>query len=101
MTPDFLNRIEKSPVLSKAFQDPRFLQLSQELAKDPINTMKKVANTMPQYIEALKEFSALIGDAMEKIADKREGEPELDDREQALVNAVMKNPRVQVNIPDI
>jgi hypothetical protein len=97
MTPDFLDRIEKSPVLRKAFQDERFLVISQELARDPVNTMKKVSQHMPEFLDALREFTALIGDQMTKKAEEMEA-PKLDASEQALVDRVMKEPAVQVSI---
>lgn len=96
MTSDFLQKIDHSPTLKAAFQDPRFIQVSQQLAKDPVGTMKVVSKTMPQYVEALKEFMGLIGEAMEKKADLEDFKHHSLEDHEALVDRVLKDESVQV-----
>lgn len=102
MTPAFLESIQKSPTLIKAFQDPSFLALSQELAKDPVRTMQKVAQSQPKYLEALKEFSSLIGEAMDlkaKVMDSNGFKAEeLNEFEQQLIKKVKSDSKVQVTV---
>ncbi|KAJ3344873.1 hypothetical protein HDU91_007525, partial [Kappamyces sp. JEL0680] len=104
MTPAFLAKIDKSPVLSKAFQDPRFLAFSQELAGNPIATMQKVAQQAPEYLDALREFSGLIGEAMEEQANRSAPttakDPPLDEFEQGLVDKVLSDQAVQNALRD-
>ncbi len=98
MTPSFIEKIEKSPVLRKAFQDERFLAISQQLARDPIATIQKVSKELPHFIPALQEFTALIGETMEEKAQEEELKklPKLDDFEQGLIDRVMSDEKVQV-----
>jgi hypothetical protein len=95
-----MDRIDKSPVLKKAFQDPRFLTISQQLARDPLNTMKMVSERHPEYLEALKEFSGLLGEVMEQKAEEQE-KPKLDPFEQGLVDNVMKDIKIQARVSKI
>ncbi|KAJ3317976.1 hypothetical protein HDV06_001008 [Boothiomyces sp. JEL0866] len=101
MTPEFLDRIDKSPVLQKAFQSPQFLQLMSEMSKDPISTFKKCENKFPQYLEALKEFAGLLGSAFEQKAEEKErleleeNMAKLNPFEQDLVKKVMSNTELQ------
>jgi hypothetical protein len=95
MTPQFLEKIDQSPVLRKAFQDPRFLQMSQELVKNPIQTLQQCQLHFPEWMEALKEFSGLLGEAFEAKANEVDTSG-LDEFERGLVNRVVKDERVQV-----
>lgn len=100
MTPAFMEKIDKSPVLRKAFQDARFLAISQQLAKDPVATIQRVSKEMPHFIPALQEFTALIGETMEQKAleEERKKQPPLDSFEQGLVDRVMGDTKVQVRL---
>lgn len=100
MTPSFLDRIEKSPVLSKAFQDPNFLQMSQELIKDPVTTLKKCADSYPQWLAAIQEFAGLLGETFEAKADELEAKQPLSEFEQRLIDRVQKDPKVQDALKD-
>ena len=95
-----MEKIEKSPVLRKAFQDDRFLIIAQQLARDPMSTIQKVSKEMPHFIPALQEFTALIGDTMERKAQEEElkKQPKLDDFEQGLIDRVMSDEKVQVSL---
>lgn len=101
MTPDFLDQIDKSPILQKAFQSPQFIQLMSEMGKDPVSTFKKCESQYPQYLEALKEFAGLLGKAFEHKADEKERKEleenmaQLNPFEQDLVKKVMSNPELQ------
>jgi hypothetical protein len=95
MTPQFLDKIDKSPVLRKAFQDPRFLRMSQELVKDPVKTLQQCQQQFPEWMEALREFSGLLGEAFEAKANEVDTSG-LDEFEKNLVNRVMKDQHVQV-----
>ncbi|KAJ3267470.1 hypothetical protein HDV01_005159 [Terramyces sp. JEL0728] len=101
MTPAFLEQIDKSPLLQKAFQNPEFLQLMSQMGKDPERTFKKCESEYPQYLDALKEFAGLLGQAFEQKAGEQEraeleqNMAQLNPFEQDLVKKVMSNPELQ------
>ncbi|KAI9096133.1 hypothetical protein DFS34DRAFT_624088 [Phlyctochytrium arcticum] len=72
LTPEFLEKIEKNPVLAKALNDPAFQQAAADLQKDPEAAFKMYSQTRPDLLSALREFAALMGDALSAMP----GQPE-------------------------
>ncbi|KAI8906288.1 hypothetical protein EDD86DRAFT_248583 [Gorgonomyces haynaldii] len=89
MTPQFLDKLEKSPVLLKALNDPGFAIACQEMAQNPQKAFEKY-QSKPEWINALREFSGFLGEALEQKEDK------LPKHEQQLVDReCLKDPDVQ------
>ncbi|KAI8614053.1 hypothetical protein BC830DRAFT_1129156 [Chytriomyces sp. MP71] len=82
MTSDFLSRIEANPILARALQDPEFQKATEELARNPHAAFEKYAKERPDLIEALREFSGLLGDHFGTMAANEEME-----QTRALVNS--------------
>jgi hypothetical protein len=99
MSPSFLGKIERSTILAKAFQDPRFLQMSQQLARDPVRTLEMCKKEHPEWMEALREFSGMLGEVFEKKANQVDTSG-LNDFERDIVERVMKDPKVQEALKD-
>lgn len=99
MTPCFLEAIEKSPVLSKAFSNPAFIQMTNELVKDPAKTFKQCAESRPDWLNALKEFSKLLGETFSKKADEQEA-AKLNEFEQKLIEKALNDPQVKEALCD-
>ena len=97
MTPDFLSKLERSPLLAKALADPNFAIAAQEMATDPINAAKKYSAHKPEWIQALKEFAGFLGDAFETKANKVDIPKDLPKHEQKLVENVLGNDAVKVD----
>ena len=103
LTPSFLDEIERSPVLAAAFQEPLFCEISQKLDQDPIGTMKYVSESHPKYLEALRQFSLLMGQAMEdkakemggNVKDQFGGGAKVHMMETKQTNLVMEKQQVQ------
>lgn len=104
MTPAFLEKLESSPKLAKAFSDPLFLHAANEMARDPAQAMKKYGKENPDFLEAMKEFVALMGNTLSESVDPQSTAsasntpviPEdLPDHEKKLVQNVLSDPEVQ------
>ena len=57
----------------KAFTDPRYSVIMSEFGRDPENTMKKYGGN-PEFRQLLEDFSKLMGEHFESVADKKERE---------------------------
>ena len=106
MTSDFLERLENSPLLAKAFADPAFQKAASEMAKNPQQAMAKYSRERPDLVLALKEFAGLLGDQLSQMAKKEEEKkkkeaqviPEdLPEHEKDLLKKVYSSRDVQVN----
>ncbi|KAJ8327344.1 hypothetical protein QVD99_008110 [Batrachochytrium dendrobatidis] len=62
MTNAFWERVRQSPNLAKAFADPMFSQAAQNLVTSPQETFEKYVKERPDFLLALKELAAIIGD---------------------------------------
>ncbi|TPX67248.1 hypothetical protein SpCBS45565_g03966 [Spizellomyces sp. 'palustris'] len=116
LTPEFLEKIERNPVLTRALTDPVFQKAATELSRDPQAAFKKYAATRPDLMAALREFAGLLGDALGGLADQQEGQKvkesgkegasgfqipdELPNHEKELVKRVMADPEVQEALRD-
>ncbi|KAJ1532547.1 hypothetical protein HK096_006440, partial [Nowakowskiella sp. JEL0078] len=105
MMPSLLAKIEASPVLSSAFQDPEFIKATIELAssKDPGQVVQSWSKCKPHFAIAIREYLGLLGEQFSTLADQKDQEKDmqknmdlLDDRERCLVQDVMKNREIQV-----
>ncbi|KAJ3105260.1 hypothetical protein HDU97_008283 [Phlyctochytrium planicorne] len=67
MTKEFIERIEKNPALARALSDPEFQQATQEMQTNPHAAFAKYSKKRPDLILALREFSGLLGDQLEKM----------------------------------
>lgn len=61
MTPELLSKIEQSPVLSKALQDPHLAEALAQLQANP-QAMMAAASKSPKLEQFLREFCALMGE---------------------------------------
>ena len=101
LTPDFLDRLEKSPALSKAFTDPMFQKAAAEMASNPQAAIAKYSRERPDLILALKEFAGFLGDHLSTVPGAPESNghviPEdLPDNEKELLKRVFANKDAQV-----
>ncbi|TPX58740.1 hypothetical protein PhCBS80983_g02930 [Powellomyces hirtus] len=71
LTPEFLKRIERSPVLAVALSDPAFQQAASEMSTNPQAAYKKYAQSRPDLLEALREFAGMLGDTLSTMQDAR------------------------------
>ena len=79
ITPDLLRKIEQSPVLSKAFQDPSLSQAMVEFQKDPQAALQ-AAQHKPEMLRFLKEFSSLMGEHLSSLPSaKGDSKPKQDE----------------------
>jgi hypothetical protein len=99
MTPSFISKIEKSPVLKKAFEDDRFLEMSRRLVQDPVTTLQECQRDSPHWMLALREFSGLLGEAFEEKANV--DTTGLDSFEKGLVDRVMNDSKLQDALKDL
>eukprot|EP00842_Homolaphlyctis_polyrhiza_P005917 jgi/Hompol1/6326/HPOL_002248-RA len=108
MSTAFWNRIAQSKILSKAFQDPVFMSAIKEMESNPQYVFETISKTRPDYLDALKEFSAILGDQLTKYADELDGEKQntnqastavipddLPDHEKKLLDRVFNDPKLQ------
>lgn len=79
VTDDLLEKIERHPLLSKAFRDPSLSQVLAEFQRNP-ETILKAAQGNPEMMQFLKEFSSLMGEHFTAFSSskgpKRRKEPE-------------------------
>ncbi len=75
MTDDLLSKIDKNPVLSKAFRDPSLVKVLEEFHKNPQQALA-AAQDSPEVLAFLRQFCSIMGDHFTAMADnqeKREG----------------------------
>ena len=99
MTPDLLEKIEKSPTLSKAFQDPLFTVALSEMSSNPSNALKKYQKERPDLIHALKEFASIMGNQFAK-STMAQIPKDLEKHEQKILDNVFSNSEVQDALKD-
>jgi hypothetical protein len=85
-----LSKIESSPTLRTALNDPAFAKAAEEMGRDP-SSIPRYAKSHPQWINALREFCGVIGQEFDQQAA-----PKLDKTEQAFVDGVLGNEAVKV-----
>merc|ERR1719231_239936 len=73
MTPELLKKIASTPVLRKAFTDPRCQQAMAEMQTNPQEAMKKYGD-VPEMREFLQAFMKLMGEHFSELAEKQEAE---------------------------
>merc|ERR1719231_1297979 len=73
MTPELLKKIASTPVLRKAFTDPRCQTAMAEMQTNPQEAMKKYGD-VPEMREFLQAFMKLMGEHFTELADKQEKE---------------------------
>lgn len=103
MTPDFLDKLEQSPVLAKALMDPAFQQAAAEMSSNPQKAMAKYSRERPDLILALKEFAGLLGSHLSDLPATPASVPIPDDlpaHEKELVQRVLSNPKTQAALKD-
>jgi hypothetical protein len=96
VTPDILEKIEKSPVLSKAFQDPMFTTAISEMASNSSEAFKKYQDKRPDLILALQEFANLMGNQL----SINQIPKDLPRHEQELLKNVFSNAELQDALKD-
>jgi hypothetical protein len=99
ITPDILEKIEKSPILCKAFQDPMFTTAISEMASNASDAFKKYSNQRPDLILALKEFATLMGHELSNAAINQIPK-DLPKHEQELLKNVYGNVELQDALKD-
>lgn len=99
ITSDILEKIEKSPVLSKAFQDPMFTTAISEMTSNAPDALKKYQKERPDLILALEEFAKLMGNQVSNVAISQIPK-DIPRHEQELLKNVIQNPNVQEALKD-
>lgn len=114
MTPEFLSSISSpNSLLGKLMaSDPNFGEAMELFSKSPTQALEKYRDR-PEYVTALKEFSARIAERFEALADIEDEKKKrhmfqvssskvstagLPVHEQELVHKVMSDPNIQVQI---
>ena len=64
---ELLMKIAQKPNLMKAFMDPRFTTVIQEMQNNPQECMRKYGNN-PEFSNFIKEFSSIMGEHFNKLA---------------------------------
>ncbi len=64
---ELLMKIAQKPNLMKAFMDPRFTTIIQEMQNNPQECMRKYGNN-PEFSNFIKEFSSIMGDHFNNLA---------------------------------
>ncbi|KAI8998121.1 hypothetical protein BC832DRAFT_566225 [Gaertneriomyces semiglobifer] len=108
LTPELLEKVASSPILSKAFADPAFMSATQMLAKNPAQAFEALQRTHPQYITALRELASLLADQFNGLAESHQQQNVeklienngLDTQEKAFVQKVMSNPKAVEALKD-
>ncbi|KAI8902423.1 hypothetical protein BC833DRAFT_372867 [Globomyces pollinis-pini] len=100
MDSKFMDKVMKSPKLQKALQDPRFIQLTQDMGKNPVDAVQRCKKNAPEWLEALQEFAGILGDTFESKANELEAKEKLSDFEQGLVDKVMNDKQAQAALKD-
>lgn len=67
-TPDLMQKIASNETLRKAFTSPDYRQWIELLQKDPKEAVKQYGSN-PEFVKFMTEFSNLMGNHMEKVAD--------------------------------
>ena len=113
MTSEFLDRIERNPVLARAFGDPEFQNAIQALTRNPKAAFEKYTKERPDLVLALREFSGLLGDQMDTMGSATENNAsntttssgknveipdDLPGHEKELIRRVQSDPEVQVSL---
>ena len=75
LTPAFFEKLAKRPKLARAFQDPTFMKALGEMGKDPKAAMEKYGHS-PEFREAMQEFSLLMGNHFQDVADEQKKKEE-------------------------
>jgi hypothetical protein len=70
VTPDLMAKITASPILRKAFTDPRCAAAMEALQTDPAGAMKKYGDSA-EMREFLQAFMKLMGEHFSALADKQ------------------------------
>ena len=73
MTDDLLERIERHPLLSRAFRDPSLSQVLAEFQRNP-EAMLAAAQGNHELMQFLQEFSSLMGDHFLTLSGKKDHE---------------------------
>ena len=73
VTDDLLEKVSKNRVLSKAFSDPALNKVLDDFHKDPQGAFA-AAQSKPEVMEFLKEFSNLMGDHFMSLGNKEQEE---------------------------
>ncbi|KAJ3186889.1 hypothetical protein HDU85_006925 [Gaertneriomyces sp. JEL0708] len=108
LTPELLEKVASSPILSQAFADPAFMSATQMLAKNPAQAFETLQRTHPQYITALRELASLLADQFNGLAESHQQQNVeklienngLDQQEKAFVQKVMSNPKAVEALKD-
>ena len=107
MTPELMQKIASTPVLRKAFTDPRYQGAMTEMQTDPTAAMKKYGD-VPEMREFLQTFMQLMGDHFNALAEKQEAErakvqPQLTPEQrkaQEVAQQAMADPEVREILAD-
>jgi hypothetical protein len=111
LSQDFISTLENSSVLKRAFKDPEFSSAIDLFVKNPESAFRKYSQSKPEFIVALREFSGLLGEKLNQLADsssdasqpkisnntpKNVPIPEdLPEHEKLLIREVQNNPELQ------
>lgn len=88
-TPEFLSNVESSSSLRTAMGDPLFAKAAEEMGRDP-SSIARYANSHPQWINALREFSGLMGNVLDPSFQQ------LGKEEKQFLSSVLENEKVKV-----
>ena len=100
MTPDFLDKLEQSPVLVKALMDPAFQQAAAEMASNPQKAIAKYSKERPDLILALKEFAGFLGSHLSDLPASVPIPDDLPAHEKEILQRVLSNPKMQAALKD-
>ncbi|KAJ1563793.1 hypothetical protein HK405_000748, partial [Cladochytrium tenue] len=102
LTEEFLAAVEANPILSRALADPAFAAAAGELARDGSGAAaRRLAAARPDWTASLREFAGLLGDGLERLADKEDEraaaavDEALPEHERRLVERVRADPELQ------
>jgi hypothetical protein len=104
MTPDLLQKIASSPVLRKAFTDPRCQTAMSEMQTNPQEAMRKYGDN-PEMRTFLQTFMKLMGEHFTKLAEKEEAEqaPKMTPEQrkaQEVAQTAMADPEVRTIVQE-
>jgi len=94
MTPELMQKIAATPVLRKAFMDPRCQQAMSEMTSNPTEAMKKYGD-VPEMREFLQAFMKLMGEHFGELAEKQEAEKRKAQEAQAMASMTPEQRKAQ------
>ncbi|KAJ3026370.1 hypothetical protein HDV00_011977 [Rhizophlyctis rosea] len=104
LTPTLLTKIASSPTLSRAFEDPTFLQFAAALQnpQQAPTLLARAQKERPDLVAALQELAGLLGSEFDRLADRDEGSNSaLRKEEEAQVKKLLEDEDVKEALGDV